>query len=141
MDGIEKITARIRADADAELAQLREQTEAQILEIQTQSKAQADQERTAILARGRRAAEERLERLKSAAQLERRKLELAAKQEVLSAAGLRAGPGEAVCPAGGGVHPAADRHGAPGGVHRTGTAGVLAQRPQPHWQAGRRGRQ
>lgn len=34
MDGIEKITARIRADADAELAQLREQTEAQILEIQ-----------------------------------------------------------------------------------------------------------
>ena len=66
MDGIEKITARIRADADAELAQLREQTEAQILEIQTQSKTQADQERTAILARGRRAAEERLERLKSA---------------------------------------------------------------------------
>ena len=86
MDGIEKITARIRADADAELVQLREQTEAQILEIQTQSKAQADQERTAILARGRRAAEERLERLKSAAQLERRKLELAAKQEVLSEA-------------------------------------------------------
>ena len=83
MDGIEKITARIRADADAELAQLREQTEAQILEIQTQSKTQADQERTAILARGRRAAEERL---KSAAQLERRKLELAAKQEVLSEA-------------------------------------------------------
>ena len=72
MDGIEKITARIRADADAELSQLREQTEAQILEIQTQSKTQADQERTAILARGRRAAEERLERLKSAAQLERR---------------------------------------------------------------------
>ena len=33
MDGIEKITARIRADADAELAQLREQTETQILEI------------------------------------------------------------------------------------------------------------
>ena len=83
MDGIEKITARIRADADAELAQLREQTEAQILEIQTQSKTQADQERTAILARGRRAAEERL---KSAAHLERRKLELAAKQEVLSEA-------------------------------------------------------
>ena len=82
MDGIEKITARIRADADAELAQLREQTEAQILEIQAQAKAQMDQERTAILARGRRAAEERLERLKSAAQLERRKLELAAKQEV-----------------------------------------------------------
>ena len=86
MDGSEKITARIRADADAELAQLREQTEAQILEIQAQAKAQMDQERTAILARGRRAAEERLERLKSAAQLERRKLELAAKQEVLSEA-------------------------------------------------------
>ena len=50
MDGIEKITARIRADADAELAQLREQTEAQILEIQAQAKAQMDQERTASLA-------------------------------------------------------------------------------------------
>ena len=86
MDGIGKITARIRADADAELAQLREQTETQILEIQAQAKAQMDQERTAILARGRRAAEERLERLKSAAQLERRKLELAAKQEVLAEA-------------------------------------------------------
>ena len=86
MDGIEKITARIRADADAELAQLREQTEAQILEIQTQSKTQADQERTAILARGRRAAEERLERLEAAAQLERRKLERAATQEVRSEA-------------------------------------------------------
>ena len=90
MDGIEKITARIRADADAELAQLREQTETQILEIQAQAKAQMDQERTAILARGRRAAEERLERLKSAAQLERRKLELAAKQEMLAKAYDRA---------------------------------------------------
>ena len=90
MDGIEKITARIRADADAELAQLREQTETQILEIQAQAKAQMDQERTAILARGRRAAEERLERLKSAAQLERRKLELAAKQEMVERAYQRA---------------------------------------------------
>ena len=34
MDGIEKITARIRADADAGLAQLRERSEAQSLGIQ-----------------------------------------------------------------------------------------------------------
>ena len=52
---IEKITARIRADADAELAQLREQTETQILEIQAQAKATRwTRQRTAILARGRR---------------------------------------------------------------------------------------
>lgn len=86
MEGIEKITARIAQDADAEIARLNQQTQEQIREIQDKAQAQADRERADILARGRRAADERLERLKSAAGMETRKLELAMKQEVLSQA-------------------------------------------------------
>lgn len=86
MEGIEKITARIAQDADAEIARLNQQTQEQIREMQDKAQAQADKERADILARGRRAADERLERLKSAAGMETRKLELAMKQEVLSQA-------------------------------------------------------
>lgn len=86
MEGIEKITARIAQDADAEIARLNQQTQEQIREMQDKAQAQADRERADILARGRRAADERLERLKSAAGMETRKLELAMKQEVLSRA-------------------------------------------------------
>ena len=86
MEGIEKITARIAQDADAEIARLNQQTQEQIREMQDRAQAQADRERADILARGRRAADERLERLKSAAGMETRKLELAMKQEVLSQA-------------------------------------------------------
>lgn len=86
MDGMEKITARIREDADREIAQMNQETDRQIQVLQEQAQAQADREREEILARGTRAAAERLERLKSAAQMERRKLELAAKQEVLGEA-------------------------------------------------------
>ncbi len=86
MDGLEKITARIREDADREIAGMKAQADQQIQALQAQSQAQADKERAEILARGQRAAAERLERLKSAAQMERRKLELAAKQEVLGEA-------------------------------------------------------
>ena len=86
MEGIEKITARIAQDADAEIARLNQQTQEQIREMQDKAQAQADRERADILARGRRAADARLERLKSAAGMETRKLELAMKQEVLSQA-------------------------------------------------------
>ena len=86
MDGIEKIMARIREDADREIAQMNQETDGQIAALQAQTQAQTDRERADILSRGRRAADERLERLKSAAQMERRKLELAAKQEVLGEA-------------------------------------------------------
>ena len=86
MDGMEKITARIREDADREIAQMNQETDRKIQVLQEQAQAQADREREEILARGTRAAAERLERLKSAAQMERRKLELAAKQEVVGEA-------------------------------------------------------
>ena len=86
MDGMEKIAARIREDADREIARMNRETDEQIAALQAQAQAQMDKERADILSRGERAAAERLERLKSAAQMERRKLELSAKQEVLDEA-------------------------------------------------------
>ena len=86
MEGIEKITAKIAADAEAEVNRLQAETEEKVRAIGEGAQAQADRERQDILARGRKAADERLERLKSAAQMERRKLELAAKQEVVGEA-------------------------------------------------------
>ena len=86
MNGIEKITAKIRQDADAEVAALMAQTEEKVAAIQAEAAAKAQQERDAILTRGRKASAERLERLESAAQMEQRKLALAAKQEVVGEA-------------------------------------------------------
>ena len=86
MNGIEKITAKIAADSEAEITQLMAQTDEKVLSIGETAKAQADKETADTLARGRRAADERLERLKSAAQMETRKLALGAKQEVLGEA-------------------------------------------------------
>ena len=86
MDGIEKITARIQADGQAELGRLKEDVQQQLRTIHTQTQDQVDRERQDILSRGEKAAAERLERLKSAAEMEKRKLALAAKQEVLAEA-------------------------------------------------------
>ena len=86
MNGIEKITAKIQQDAEAEVQALMAQTEEKVAAIQAQADAQARQEREAILTRGRKAADERLERLESAAQMEQRKLVLGAKQEVVGEA-------------------------------------------------------
>lgn len=86
MEGIEKITAKIAQDAQAEIDRLDRETQEQIDALSAQTRAQSDRECSAILERGRSAAQERLERLSSAAKLERSKLELAAKQEVLDEA-------------------------------------------------------
>ena len=86
MEGIEKITAKILSDAQADIDQLNAQTQEKADAIARQAQAQADKETTDILARGQKAADERLERLSSAAQMEKRKLALAAKQEVLGEA-------------------------------------------------------
>lgn len=86
MDGIEKITARISADMDEEIAKLRAQAQEQSDAILADARSQAQRAREDILARGEKAAGERLERLQSAAQMEKRKLTLAAKQEVLGEA-------------------------------------------------------
>ena len=86
MEGIEKITAKIAQDAQAEIAKLAAETDEKVKAIQTNAAAQAQEEANEIVERGRNAAGERLQRLQSAAQMERRKLELAAKQEILDEA-------------------------------------------------------
>ena len=86
MEGIEKITAKIVQDAQAEITRMNQETDQKVREIQQAAQAQADKETADTLARGQRAAQERLERLKSAAKMEQRKLELAARQEMLSRA-------------------------------------------------------
>ena len=74
MDGLEKITARISADADAEIQAIRDKAQAQAEELLAQARAQAEKEKGELLARGRRSAEERKARLISAAQMEGRKM-------------------------------------------------------------------
>ena len=86
MEGIEKITAKIAQNAQAEISKLAAETDQKVQAIRDNAAAQAQQEANEIVERGRNAAGERLERLKSASQMERRKLELAAKQEVLGEA-------------------------------------------------------
>ena len=86
MEGIEKITAKIIQDTQAEIARMNQETDEQVRSIAAEARAQADKETADTLARGQRAAQERLERLKSAAKMEQRKLELAARQEMLAQA-------------------------------------------------------
>lgn len=86
MDGIEKITQRIREDTQREIAAIEAQAQEKAQAIRDQYAQQARQESAAILARGEKSANQRLERLESAAGLERRKLELAARQQVLGEA-------------------------------------------------------
>ena len=86
MEGIEKITAKISQDAQAEISRLMAETDEKVQTLRTDAEHQAQQEANDIVEKGRMAAAERLERLGSAAQMERRKLELASKQEVLGEA-------------------------------------------------------
>ena len=86
MNGIEKITQRIDAQAQAEidriLADARDQAEA----IAEQAQAQAEAESAELAARNGQAAAEREERLVGAAQMEAKKIILAAKQELVEKA-------------------------------------------------------
>ena len=86
MNGIEKITQRIQADAQAEIDRVLSEARAQAAEIIAGYKAQADAEAAQIAAKNEKAAAERQERLISAAQMEARKAALAAKQEMVEKA-------------------------------------------------------
>ena len=86
MEGIEKITARIVADAESEIARLQQENEEKISALTSEAQSAAEAEALELLVRGRRAAEERRERLSSSAAVECRKLELAAKQELIGEA-------------------------------------------------------
>ena len=86
MNGIEKITARIEADAKAEVAEILREAEEKAAAIREQYKAQAASEAKAAEAEGKEAARRQAERLESAAHMEAKKRMLAAKQECLDAA-------------------------------------------------------
>lgn len=86
MNGIEKITARIAADADNEIAQVQAEARASVERIRASYAAQAESAEKAICERGRKAAAERKERLANMAQMESKKAVLAAKQEMLDRA-------------------------------------------------------
>lgn len=86
MQGIENITGRIQADAQAEIDRILADAQAEAEKIRAGYAARADREAADILSRGERSAQERGSRLVSAAQMEARKLTLAAKQEMLDRA-------------------------------------------------------
>ena len=83
MNGMEKITARMKEDAARALSELNAQTEQELQRIREESAARAEKERETAGGRAHLAAQERYERLCSAAEMETRKLTLSAKQKVL----------------------------------------------------------
>ena len=83
MNGIEKITGRITADAQAEAERVLSSAREEAARISARYQAQADAECADLAAKNARAAAEREERLVSAAQMEARKVALAAKQEMV----------------------------------------------------------
>lgn len=90
MNGIEKITQRIEADAQAEMDAILSAAKAEAAEIAAKYQAQADAEKAELAAKNERAAAEREERLVSAAQMDARKVQLAAKQDVVEKTYARA---------------------------------------------------
>ncbi len=90
MNGLEKITQRIAADAQAEADALLAQAQAEADAIAAEWEEQARKESADILSRGESNAAERAARLESVAQLEGRKLLLSAKQEMIGKAFGRA---------------------------------------------------
>lgn len=86
MDGIEKITGKIEADAAQEIDAVLNEARAQAAEILAGYEAKGRAEAGAVLARGERAAADREERLVALTQLECRKALLEAKQEMIGEA-------------------------------------------------------
>ena len=86
MNGIEKITARIEADAKGEIAEILREGEAKAAQIRASYQTQADLAAKAADAAGKEAAQRQAERLESAAQMEAKQMLLAAKQSCLDEA-------------------------------------------------------
>ena len=86
MNGIEKITARIEQDAQADIAAIAAQAEEKASAIRGQYQAEAAQAAEKARADARKAAEQRRQRLEGAAEMEARKLILAQKQACIDKA-------------------------------------------------------
>lgn len=90
MNGIEKITELIRTDAQTEIGRVLEDARRAAEAEKDRAEACAETERAELTAKYEKAAAEREERLISAAQMEARKILLAAKQEMVEKAYIRA---------------------------------------------------
>ncbi len=86
MNGIEKITARITNDAQAEAQDILREGEAKVRAIREKYEAQAKEEALAAKARGEEAAQRQYERLESAAAMDAKKMLLSTKQELIDEA-------------------------------------------------------
>lgn len=86
MNGIERITNRIEADARAEIDRLLGAARDEAAQILAKGRAQAETEKTLLRERAEKAAAEREERLVSVARMEARQVSLAAKQEMVEKA-------------------------------------------------------
>lgn len=86
MNGIEKITARIAAEAEAEALDVREKADARIAEIKAESDKKAQEEYWSVVRSGANEAEQRVQLRGRAAALEAKKSILAMKQELVSRA-------------------------------------------------------
>ena len=86
MNGIEKIAARIEADAKAEIDVLNAETEAQCAAITAEAEAKAAEAYEKRMAKGKAECEVRVQRLGATADMEARKAILAFKQEMVSEA-------------------------------------------------------
>lgn len=90
MKGIEKITARIEAEAAEEAARIETEGKARAAEIAAQGEARAQERYWQKIQEGVKAAEDRKERLAKAADMEARKSILAVKQDIVAEAFRRA---------------------------------------------------
>ncbi|MBR1689509.1 MAG: V-type ATP synthase subunit E [Oscillibacter sp.] len=86
MNGIENITRRIQADAQAEIDGVLSAARDEAQRITAGYRAQAESEERELSAKNAKAADQREERLVSTAQMEARKVILAAKQDVVEEA-------------------------------------------------------
>ena len=86
MNGIEKISNRLVADAEAEIAALNAETAQRCEEIRAEYDRRAQEEYGSRIAEGTKAVETRMQRLASAAEMEAKKSILAFKQEMVAKA-------------------------------------------------------
>ena len=86
MKGIEKITARIAADAEAANSAVREESAKRIAEIRAEYEKKAQEEAAAVLRTGEKEAKQQASRIERNAQLESKREILAVKQEMVSKA-------------------------------------------------------
>lgn len=84
MNGIDKITARIEADAAAEAAQMARETDSRCAQIRAEAEKSAQEHYWARMKQGMKAVEDRSARLAGTAGMEAKKAILAFKQEMVA---------------------------------------------------------